>query len=86
MFVGSVSDNFDERIDQKIFHSEIVMDNDKISAEIKHYKKIPDTTSFFNEDNEDIMSQMIEANYKQIKKDVVYIIEKDICRTSHSKK
>ena len=86
MFVGSVSDNFDERIDQKIFHSEIVMDNDKISAEIKHYKKIPDTTSFFNEDNEDIMSQMIEANYKQIKKDVVYIIEKDMCRTSHSKK
>ena len=86
MFVGSVSDNFDERIDQKIFHSEIVMDNDKISAETKHYKKIPDTTSFFNEDNEDIMSQMIEANYKQIKKDVVYIIEKDICRTSHSKK
>ena len=28
MFVGAVSDNFDERIQQKIFHSEIVVDND----------------------------------------------------------
>ncbi len=27
MFVGAVSDNFDERIDQKIFHAEIVVDS-----------------------------------------------------------
>lgn len=27
MFVGTVSDNFDERIEQKIFHAEIVVDN-----------------------------------------------------------
>jgi type IV secretory pathway TraG/TraD family ATPase VirD4 len=29
MFVGSVSDNFDERIEQKIFHAEIVVDNER---------------------------------------------------------
>jgi len=33
MFVGAVSDNFDERIEQKIFHAEIVVDSAKISAE-----------------------------------------------------
>jgi len=25
--VGAISDNFDERIEQKIFHAEIVVDN-----------------------------------------------------------
>ena len=33
MFVGAVSDNFDERIDQKIFHAQIVVDNAKVAAE-----------------------------------------------------
>ena len=31
MFVGAVSDNFDERIDQKIFHAEIVVDSAKVA-------------------------------------------------------
>ena len=35
MFEGAVSDNFDKRIDQKIFHVEIVVDNAKVSAEMK---------------------------------------------------
>ncbi|WP_315349901.1 conjugal transfer protein MobC, partial [Prevotella melaninogenica] len=38
MFVGAVSDNFDERIDQKIFHAEIVVDSAKVSAEMKAYQ------------------------------------------------
>lgn len=37
MFVGAVSDNFDERIDQKIFHAEIVVDNAKVAKETKNY-------------------------------------------------
>ena len=32
IFVGAVSDNFDERIEQKIFHGEIVVDNEKVAA------------------------------------------------------
>jgi hypothetical protein len=35
MFVGAVSDNLEERIEQKIFHSEIVVDNEKVIAETK---------------------------------------------------
>ncbi|MDH6311115.1 hypothetical protein M2451_003971 [Dysgonomonas sp. PFB1-18] len=41
MFVGAVSDNFDERIDQKIFHAQIVIDNDAVKAETSNYVPIP---------------------------------------------
>ncbi len=40
-FVGSVADNFGEEIDQKIFHARIIVDNEKVAAETKAYKKIP---------------------------------------------
>lgn len=41
MFVEAVSDNFDERINQKIFHAEIVVNSAKASAEMKQYQPIP---------------------------------------------
>ncbi|GEP90720.1 TraM recognition site of TraD and TraG [Chitinophaga terrae (ex Kim and Jung 2007)] len=80
MFVGSVSDNFDERIEQKIFHAEIVVDNDKVAAETKTYKKIPQILSFVDENGADNMKQEIEGNYKQIKLDVVNIVESEMER------
>ena len=83
MFVGSVSDNFDERIEQKIFHAEIVVDNDKVAAETKAYKQIPQILSFVNEQGEDKMKQQIESNYRQIKQDIVQIIEKELERISN---
>src|SRR5690606_15015684 len=78
MFVGSVSDNFDERIEQKIFHAEIVVDNEKVSAETKTYKKIPQILSFTDENGNDNMKQVIEANYRQVKADIVHIVEREI--------
>ncbi len=48
MFVGAVSDNFDERIDQKIFHAEIVVDSAKISAEMKAYQRLTSYSWGFN--------------------------------------
>ncbi len=39
MFVGAMSDNFDERIVQKIFHCEIVVDNACVVSETKVYQK-----------------------------------------------
>lgn len=38
MFVGSVSDNFEQRIEQKIFHAEMPVDNENAAAETKAYK------------------------------------------------
>lgn len=80
IFVGAVSDNFDERIEQKIFHAEIVVDNDSVASETKAYQKIPQILNFVNEKGEDTMKQEIEANYRQIKIDIVHIIESEIER------
>jgi hypothetical protein len=80
IFVGAVSDNFDERIEQKIFHAEIVVDNEKVAAETKRYHKIPEILSFVNEHGEDMMKAEIEANYKQIKRDIIGIVSDELER------
>lgn len=80
MFVGAVSDNFDERIEQKIFHAEIVVDNVKVAAETKAYQKIPIITDFVNEEGVDLMEQEIQKNYVQIKLDVKQIVEDELER------
>ncbi len=64
MFVGAVSDNFDERIDQKIFHAEFVVNVAKVSAETKDYEPIPIIADFKNETDSDNLQETIEANYK----------------------
>jgi hypothetical protein len=80
MFVGSVSDNFDERIEQKIFHAEIVVDNEKVAVETKAYQKIPQILSFVDEQGEDKMKQEIESNYKQIKLDILNVVKNEMER------
>ncbi|MNE51190.1 hypothetical protein D3C80_1458080 [compost metagenome] len=80
IFVGAVSDNFYERIEQKIFHAEIVVDNEKVATETKAYQKIPEILSFINEAREDMMKQEIEANYRQIKLDIIQVIENELER------
>jgi len=82
-FVGAVSDNFDERIEQKIFHSEIVVDTTKLSAEEKHYQKIPEIRSFADEDGNDCMRHEIEKNYRSIKTDILQIIASEVERISN---
>ena len=86
MFVGAVSDNFEERIEQKIFHAEIVVDNEKVAAETKTYQKIPEILSFVNEEGEDRMKAEIEANYKQIKLDIVSIVADELERIKNDPK
>jgi hypothetical protein len=80
MFVGSVSDNFDERIEQKIFHAEIVVDNAKVAAETKAYKKIPVIADFTDDAGNDVMQQVIDNNYNQIKADVKQIVLEELKR------
>ena len=77
MFVGAVSDNFEERIDQKIFHAEIVVDSDKISAEMKAYQPIPIIADFTNEDGSDNLKETIEANYKRVKQEIISLVESE---------
>ncbi|MFH6987950.1 conjugal transfer protein MobC [Flavobacterium collinsii] len=86
MFVGSVSDNFDERIEQKIFHAEIVVDNQKVALETKMYQRIPQILSFTDEHGEDKMKQEIAGNYRQIKSDVLSIVACELERIKNDPK
>ncbi|MFC4676910.1 TraM recognition domain-containing protein, partial [Dysgonomonas termitidis] len=83
MFVGAVSDNFDERIEQKIFHAEIVVDNAKVAAESKAYKKIPVLTNFIGVDGVDMMESEIKRNYTQIKADIGQTVKDELERISN---
>ena len=86
MFVGSVSDNFDERIEQKIFHAEIVVDNEKVAAETKAYKPIPVITDFTDENGKDCMREMIHENYNRIKEEVKQIVKDELARIANDEK
>ena len=80
MFVGAVSDNFDERIDQKIFHAEVVVDSAKVSAEMKAYLPIPVIANFINEDGSDNLKETIEANYRKVKQEILLLVDSEIER------
>ena len=80
-FVGAVSDNLTERIDQKIFHAEIVVDSKKVDAEMKAYEPIPVLTDF--KDPTPDRRQMkadIQANYDKVKQDVRDIVSDELAR------
>ena len=83
LFVGSVSDNFTERIEQKIFHAEIVVDTDKVKREESHYQPIPIINDFKDADGNDCMKQAIQDNYNQIKEDVKQIVKDELERIAN---
>ena len=84
MFVGAVSDNFDERIDQKIFHAEIVVDSAKVSAEMEVYQPIPIIADFINEDGSNNLKETIEANYRKIKQEILFLVDSEIERIKNN--
>lgn len=83
MFVGSVSDNFNERIEQKIFHAEIVIDTEKVKREESRYQKLPIINDFLDADGNDCMKQAIQDNYNQIKEDVKQIVKDELGRIAN---
>ena len=80
MFVGAIADNFDERIEQKIFHCEIVVDNVKVAAETKAYQSIPVITDFTDENGVDRMKEQIQLNYNRIKEETKQIVADELER------
>ena len=80
MFVGAVADNFNERIEQKIFHCEIVVDAEKVRREEQAYKPIPVITDFTDADGNDRMKEMIQENYNRIKAEVRQIVADELQR------
>lgn len=80
LFVGAIADNFDERIEQKIFHCEIVVDNAKVAAETKAYQPIPVITDFTDENGVNRMKDMIKENYDRIKVETKQIVAEELRR------
>lgn len=81
MFVGAVSDNIDQRIDQKIFHAEIVVDTKKVAAETAAYKSIPRIIDFGDiESDKPKMRAIIQRNYDSVKLDVKELVKSEIER------
>lgn len=69
-FVGIIADNPEERINLKLFHSEIQNDHEAIAKEESTYKPIPLIGYVSPED--------VEENYKQIKDDIASLIKNGI--------
>ena len=86
MFVGAVSDNFDERIDQKIFHAEIVVNSAMVSAKMKAYQPIPVIVDFTNKDGSDNLKETIEANYRKVKEEILSLVDLEIMRIKNDPK
>ena len=80
MFVGAVADSFEQPIEQKIFHAEIVVDSAKIKAETARYVKIPIITDFTDENGVDRMQETIKENYDRIKAEAAEIVDKELDR------
>jgi hypothetical protein len=75
-----VADSFDTPIEQKVFHCEIVVDNERVAAETKAYRKIPVITNFVDDAGVDRMREMVKENYDRIKAEVKHIVEDEIKR------
>ena len=86
MFVGAVSDNFDERIEQKIFHAEIVVDSNKVSVEMKAYRPIPIIADFKNEDGLNKQKESIETNYRKVKEEILSLVDSEVMRIKNDPK
>ncbi|MBV4226501.1 type IV secretory system conjugative DNA transfer family protein [Parabacteroides distasonis] len=86
MFVGAVTDNFGETIDQKNFHAQIVVDNDAVQRETAAYQPIPEISNFLDENGNDTMEQQIQMNYRQIKQDIVELVERELIRIENDPK
>lgn len=80
MFVGAVADNIEQPIEQKIFHAEIVVDSEKVKAEMAHYSKIPIIADFVDENGENRMQEMIQDNYNRIKAETSQIVRAELER------
>ena len=57
-----------------------VVDNEAVQKETAAYQPIPEISSFLDENGNDTMEQQIQANYRQIKQDIVELVENELIR------
>ncbi|MCD7969118.1 MAG: YWFCY domain-containing protein [Alistipes sp.] len=86
MFVGAVADNFGENLSQKMFHCKILVDSKVLKNQTEKYVPIPQMSTFYNENGEDVMEQTIQLNYMRIREEVNNIIKDEKERISKNPK
>ena len=80
VFVGAVSDNVGEEMEQKIFHAKIRVDHQAVVRETKTYQPLPVINPFLDDRGNDVMQEQIQRNYDQIKADVIDIVQSELKR------
>lgn len=71
-FVGMVADNPTDKIDLKVFNSEIINDHEALKREEESYKPIPEIRKVDN--------AMVQRNFMQIRQDIQDIIHSEMER------
>lgn len=71
-FVGMVADDPLEKINLKMFHSEIINDHEKLNAEVSNYRDIPVVSN--------VTQQQVLDNYYQVKMDIKRLIGEEVGR------
>jgi hypothetical protein len=69
-FVGMVSDDPDNKIKLKMFHSEIVQNSSVLNAEMNQFSEIPKVA--------DVTAQQVSDNYYQVKHDIQNLIDQEV--------
>ena len=69
-FVGMVTDDPDQKIELKVFHSEILNDHEAIRNEEKSYQEIPAVR--------DVSPEEIQQNYLRIKEEVRMVVDEKL--------
>lgn len=75
-FVGAVADDYDQPIERKIFHAEIIVDVKKTKSESKNYVPIPPVI----ECSEGVIQQAIKNNYQKIKDEITLLVDEECAR------
>ena len=80
-FVGSVADNYDEKIKLKTFHGELVVEPEMIE-QLKNLDKIPVRPEMEKYSDEE-MNQLVADNFDEVIEDIERLVETELERLSN---
>ncbi|MVM42214.1 type IV secretion system DNA-binding domain-containing protein [Spirosoma sp. HMF3257] len=80
-FVGSVADNFDQKVKLKTFHGELVVEESMLE-QLNHLSTIPIRPEMEQFSDEEV-SQMVAGNFKQVKRDIRKLVDSELERLSN---
>lgn len=81
-FVGSVADNFDQKIKQKTFNGEVNVDK-AILDQLKNLTPIPVRPEMAKYSDDEI-NTMVNENFKQVKREIKTLVKTELERLSNS--